>query len=259
VGFSLGLAVLFFALYYMLMTTITKIRAELGPPVHDLHFGGPDRIIATWFGSANLAKGDLIGLSFFFGFNRAYRGIPMPHQLEAFRLADRLQANRWRMAWALFLAAPVGVLSACWAILHLGYHYGLVTMTECRRFGGQGWDRLTGWLTQPWEPNTVATLAMLIGLAFASVLLWLRLRFVGFPFHPIGFAISANWAMNCVWLPLCLSWLAKVLIMRYTGARGYRAAIPFALGLILGEFVVGSLWALIGVALDIPTYGFWIF
>jgi len=65
--------------------------------------------------------------------------------------------------------------------------------------------------------------------------------------------------MNCVWLPLCLSWLAKVLIMRYTGARGYRAAIPFALGLILGEFVVGSLWALIGVALDIPTYGFWIF
>jgi hypothetical protein len=33
-----------------------------------------------------------------------------------------------------------------------------------------------------------------------------------------------------------------------------RAALPFFIGLILGDYVVGSLWALYGCATGVPTY-----
>jgi hypothetical protein len=259
IGMGAGLAMAFLVLYFGLALTITKIRAELGPPVHDLHFGGPDRMLVTWVGTETMSRGDMMGLSLFFGFNRAYRGHPMPHQLEGLRMAEVVRADQRRMTWALLLAAPVGAFAACWAMLHWAYAEGMVFTRESYRFGSQAWIRLEGWLQNPWPASAVATAAMGVGAAFASVLMGLRLRFVGFPFHPIGYAISANWAMNCVWLPLLLAWLAKVLTLRYSGARGYRAAIPFALGIILGEFVVGSLWALIGLATHRPTYEFWLF
>jgi|YNPNPStandDraft_1061719.scaffolds.fasta_scaffold10160_2 hypothetical protein len=259
IGMGYGLATAFFVLYFGLALIITKIRAELGPPVHDLHFGGPDRMLVTWIGTESLSRGDLMGLSLFFGFNRAYRGHPMPHQLEGLRMAEVVRADPQRMAWALLLAAPVAAVAACWAMLHWAYAEGMVFTRESYRFGSQAWIRLEGWLRNPWPASSVATAAMGVGAAFASALMALRLRFVGFPFHPIGYAISANWAMNCVWMPLLIAWLAKVLTLRYSGARGYRAAVPLALGVILGEFVVGSLWSLVGLATHRPTYEFWLF
>ena len=32
---------------------------------------------------------------------------------------------------------------------------------------------------------------------------------------------------------------------------------PIFLGLILGEFTVGSLWTIIGIVRNVSTYGFW--
>ena len=36
--------------------------------------------------------------------------------------------------------------------------------------------------------------------------------------------------------------------------RLHTAAAPFFLGLILGDYVIGSLWAIAGPALNISTY-----
>jgi hypothetical protein len=37
-------------------------------------------------------------------------------------------------------------------------------------------------------------------------------------------------------------------LLRYGGMRLYRAALPFFLGLILGDYVVPTLWAIYGTA-----------
>jgi hypothetical protein len=80
---------------------------------------------------------------------------------------------------------------------------------------------------------------------------------LGWPFHPIGYAISGSWSMNLVWLPLLIAWLAKLTVLRYGGLRLYRIALPFFLGLILGDCTMGTLWSLIGLLLGTPTYNFW--
>lgn len=260
IGMSVPLSLAFFLIYFALCTVISKIRAEFGPPVHDLHFGGPDRILITLFGSTNLKKGDLIGLSLYFGFNRAYRAIPMPYQLEALRMSDLLGADMAMTAVALLIAAPIASLSACWAMLHWAYQVGLsTTMTESYRFGGQAWLRLQSWLTSPWQPNIPAAIAMLIGAVFATMLMILRFTFPSFPLHPLGYTISSNWAMNCVWFPLMVASIIKFATLHYLGATGYGRGIPMAIGVILGEFTIGSLWSILGLIMRKHTYAFWLF
>jgi hypothetical protein len=39
--------------------------------------------------------------------------------------------------------------------------------------------------------------------------------------------------------------------------RGYRQAIPFFMGLVLGEYVVSCLWSLLALAVDTPMYWTW--
>ena len=89
------------------------------------------------------------------------------------------------------------------------------------------------------------------------VLAWARLSFAWWPFHPVGYATSGTWSMDQLWFPIFLGWLAKGLVLRYFGAHAYRPAIPFFVGLVLGEFVVGSFWNLAGIVTGIETYHFW--
>jgi hypothetical protein len=41
------------------------------------------------------------------------------------------------------------------------------------------------------------------------------------------------------------------------GSGAYRQAMPFFVGLILGQVLVGSAWHLLGLALDIVPYSYW--
>jgi hypothetical protein len=106
------------------------------------------------------------------------------------------------------------------------------------------------------RPNPQATVAMGVGFVTTLALAALRLRWFGFPFHPLGYALSSSWAINICWLPLLMAWVFKCATMRFSGLAGYRRTLPFFLGLILGDCVLGSAWALISLLLNIRTYNF---
>ncbi|MGQ9525776.1 MAG: DUF6784 domain-containing protein, partial [Armatimonadota bacterium] len=125
-------------------------------------------------------------------------------------------------------------------------------------FGPEPFNRLQGWLQNPQKPNIQALTAMGIGFVFTFMLMTLRMRFYWWPFHPVGYAVSSSWSLHIMWLPLLIAWAVKLLILRYGGLKTYMQWLPFFYGLILGEFVVGSLWTIIGIVLDIPSYGFWV-
>ena len=66
---------------------------------------------------------------------------------------------------------------------------------------------------------------------------------------------SAGWR-GAAWvglaLTLFLAWLVKALVLRYGGLRGYRMALPFFLGLVLGEFGAGFVRTLFGRRRYVP-------
>ncbi len=263
-GMAAWAAIIFFVMYFLLSTAVTRIRAELGPPAHDLHYGGPDQFLVNAFGTQTggfLNPQTITVIGLYWWFNRAYRSHPMPHQLESFKVAEQTGMENRRLMWALLLGGVVGTLAAFWANIHCYYAYGMEAKMHgvaIRAFGREPYAHLQTWFGAPEGTDWRALIAYCAGFALTLTLMALRLRYTWWPFHPVGYAISGSWSMNCLWLPLLIAWLAKLILIRYGGFKLYRSAIPFALGLIIGEFVVGSLWTILGIALQIHTYSFWV-
>ncbi|MGQ9525535.1 MAG: DUF6785 family protein, partial [Armatimonadota bacterium] len=124
-GLPLVLSVAAFVLYFAVAVGVTRMRAELGPPAHDLHFAGPDVVLTTALGTSAFAPSQLALLTLFYWFNRAYRSLPMPIQLEAFKLAERRRVAPKVFIVPMVLAVPIGTLAAFWAHLHFGYREGV--------------------------------------------------------------------------------------------------------------------------------------
>jgi hypothetical protein len=163
------------------------------------------------------------------------------------------------MFGAIMLATVVGTLAAFWAFEHQAYALGAAAkFNQGSGHAQQAFVRMNNWVTGALDPhpNGPATMAMAVGLLTALGLLILRLRFFGFPLHPLGYAIASSWAIHLVWMPMLIAWVLKGLTMRYGGLRAYRQFLPFFLGLILGDCVMGSVWALLSLALNVRTYNF---
>ncbi|MBI1925211.1 hypothetical protein HYR99_13295, partial [Candidatus Poribacteria bacterium] len=250
-GMSLWVILLFFVIYYAISTAVTRMRAELGSPVHDLHFIGPDEMMPRMFGTRALGPKNLTMFAYLFFFNRAYRGHPMPHVLEGFKLAERTGINNRRLLIAMLIAIVAGTFSSFWSYYHISY-------TEGARdwFAWHPFNRLQSWLTSPRSPDYPAGVAMIVGLCITFFLMVMRMRIFWWPFHPAGFAISSSWSMNVFWFSIFVSSVIKWVILRHGGMGTHRKLIPFFLGLILGEFIVGSVWSIIGVTINRPMYRF---
>ncbi|MDX1931020.1 MAG: DUF6785 family protein [Capsulimonadales bacterium] len=258
----------FWVIYLAIALAVTRMRGELGPPVHDLHMGGPDTILPQVMGPTSVDRQTLTLFGLFYGFNRAYRGHPMPIQLEALASASRggfgrEQRSFSRVLFGLMLVLGfVGPALAFWAILHLCYVHGAESAiigppNVFTIFGSEPWNRFRSQVRVPQPPQTGATIAIGVGTAFALLLNFLRMRIVGFPFHPVGYAVASSWGMGILWMPMLIAWVLKVLILRYGGLPLFRALLPLFYGVILGECVAGSLWTLLSMASGIPMYGFW--
>ncbi len=260
-GMSWWLILAFFAIYIAMSIAVTRMRAELGPPAHDLHAAGPDAIIPAIIGPLKLGTPNLVVLSMLFWFNRAYRAHPMPFQLEGMKMAERTSMSYKRLFGAIMLAAVAGTIASFWSELHICYQVGAASKvappTVPLVFGGEPFNRLDGWLRGVDVQTENVRIAIVVGFLLTIILNSLRMRFFWFPFHPVGFAISSSWSMHQLWMCMFIAWMIKLLLLRYGGLRLYRQAVPLFLGLILGECVMGSLWTIIGILLHMQTYAFW--
>jgi len=76
----------------------------------------------------------------------------------------------------------------------------------------------------------------------------MRLRFWWWPLHPVGYMVGMSWGANWYWLPFLIGWASKTLVVRYGGLRLYRATVPLATGLIIGDLLNTGVWGLVALA-----------
>jgi len=256
-GVSLGPALIYLAGYLALSLAITRMRAEFGLPVHDL-FTGPFDMMTRIGGTRWLGRDNILGLGLLYWLERVQRSHPMPHGIESLALGERRNVSAPGMFGALSVAVIVGMLAAYWANVHLAYTYGFASTPADAPYLAKGaFSRPQAFvgLDRPWDPTRLG--ALLAGGAFSIGLLMMRQRYVWWPFHPAGYAASSIVFMGLMWLPMLIAWTIKGLTLRYGGQRLYRKLLPVFLGLVLGEFAVGSVWGLIGAIGRFPTYRFW--
>jgi len=259
-GMAIWAAAAFFVLYLGLVIIISRIRAEVGFPVHDMHPMGPQFPLQTALGTQNIPPGSLAAISLFAWINKSHASHPGPHQLESYKLSERTGASAKGMFRAALIAGMIAMPLGFWMFLHVYFRNGGATANMAMWALGHGrdtWNELALWLKQPSPPNKIATVFAGVGFAISMLLYWLRIRFLSFPFHPLAYALGPSWGVAQLWMPLMIGSTAKFVILRFGGLSLYRRALPFFFGLILGEITIGSLWTILGIVLGIPTYDFW--
>lgn len=261
-GMSVWLPIVYFMFYFILSIGITRVRAELGPPAHELNWVNPENLMVAIFGTNMLGQRNLTLLTYMFWFNRGYRSHPMPHQLEALKIGQDTKMEGRRLLIAILLATVVGTIASLWALLDIFYRHGQATghiMSYTTGIGNEAFARLQNWADNPQPGDWLALTFTGAGAVITLGLAALKSQFFWWPFHPIGYALANSYALEYFWTTIFIGWFIKFLMVRYGGVKMYRAAIPFFLGLVFGDYIIAALWSLIGSVLGVSTYRTFIF
>ncbi|HIE26391.1 TPA: hypothetical protein EYP66_03810 [Candidatus Poribacteria bacterium] len=255
-GIEVWVVGIFLLMFLLLALAITRVRAELGTP-HEIsagdHYANPLYIMSFTLGTKNMLPSSQTGLSLLHWFNRGFRNHPMPNQLEAFKMGENARISNKGLLVALLLAVLVSLFSVYWANLDITYREGAASGAGGFKdwVGRETFNRLQRWLQFPSDPDSIRLSYMSGGLGFTFILMIMRMRFVWWPFHPAGYALAISYAMDYFWFAFFIGWLVKFILLKQGGIKTHRKAIPFFLGLILGDYVMGSIWAILG-----PVFGF---
>jgi hypothetical protein len=172
----------------------------------------------------------------------------MPHQLEGFKIGSSIKMSDRRLVTAMILAIIVGTITAIMAHVVL-YHKYLFA-----RWGVGEFYRLQSWIAYPVGSDAPALQQMGFGFALAALFMVLKRRFFWWPLYPVGYAVGSGWAISWMWFSILLGWLSKRVILSGGGLKAHRRAMPLFFGFILGQFLAGSLWSIIGIVFTKQVY-----
>jgi uncharacterized protein DUF6784 len=138
-------------------------------------------------------------------------------------------------------------LAASWAaLLTVYYKYGANVCRHMSDFS-TAWTQVSRWEGSGAHPDTFRAAAAGLGAVISVATLALRTRFVGFPIHPLGFAVAATHG-DVLWAPFFMAWVLKSALLKLGGVKFYREAVPLFMGLAIGHFfMAGVVWSLIAL------------
>jgi hypothetical protein len=178
----------------------------------------------------------------------------MPQMMNSFKLlhAGHIRAKRWWFACAI--AVVVMLALGIPALIATITRHGAVTLNRWPFYSYPQWafSELASSLRTPELPSNWLRLAMVIGAAFTLLLVWLHSSLVWWPVSPVGFLIASSYETNrSLWLNAFIAWTFSVTVRRYGGLRLYRAMRPAFLGLVIGQYLYSTFYALLSGLLGI--------
>ncbi|HLK56248.1 MAG TPA: DUF6784 domain-containing protein, partial [Chthonomonadaceae bacterium] len=188
-----------------------------------------------------------------------------PAVFEAGKLRDAASVSPLAFYGLLLGAVCLALVVGCATALPLFYHHGASSLTfnsdgmmmsanvVPTSAIGQATTRLTGVL----RPTPQSGFALLVGALLTWALFVLRMRFLGWPLHPLGYALTGTLQLgyaNKMLFSIVLGWFLKALTLRLGGHRGYQLLRGVALGLILGDLLMGGILKLLDALLGPSGY-----
>ena len=253
-GMTVPLTLGWAAGFLLLGLAVTRIRAQLAPPTFELWWMGPNHLLPALVGSKSMSRQAQGMMWLTYPITRGFGDNPQPWTLEAFKLADAGRMDRRRVAWLMVAMTPVAVLSVFWATLHVVYRSGVASNADP---GGEDHvldvpNLLADALQNPAGRDYGVLGAVGAGVAVTLVLMALKMRFVGWPLHPVALPIACAWVTDAYLPAIFAAWLIKAVIMRYGGLRLHRQGLTFFLGVIIGSAIVVFLRSIIAGITNVP-------
>jgi len=257
-GVQPGWALVFLLLGLLISLTITRLVAETGIPFMRIDMGhqlGFLRLFpAHWLTCATLFFSFFIVMVFPNGSRvscttMAAHGIGL-NEKESPRYQSRL-------CWMLVGLIVVGLVIGWAASLTANYHFSVTLNGQERPLNTYAYglsnrifntvqDLQDGRYAPPpySQPFHIA-----VGFVVVVALQVACLTMPNWPIHPIGLIMVHTYYSNEAWVSIFLGWMLKILLLRYGGARAYRALRPLFLGLIIGEVIAGAFWNVVPAVL----------
>ncbi len=251
-------------LFLCVLLVLTRLVAEAGllfvvsdVAAYDVATG---LVPSGWMGPRTL-----VGLTMQKGvLMHTLREILMPYLMNGVRAATLARLHAGRVLAVFGVTVVVAILASAAGRITTCYKYGGVNGDDFANLqmqqgyfgnlvGHQKSPRTYDWLAAGRVrilPVSVAHAG--IGAALAAGMLFLRARFLWWPLTPFGFIMCGTWAIAAIWFSIFLGWLAKWCAMTFGGATAYRRALPFFLGLILGESLIASVWTVVSLITGRP-------
>lgn len=195
---------------------------------------------------------------------RDLRGVLLSNYLDDQKMAKELHFRPRSLLVPIGLAMLVAIVFGSYFFLTLSHSEGQVTLYNYPTVNAE-WQfkeaatAMQQQIKTPWEclPSAI------VGTGICAALVVLRTTVVWWPLHPLGYAVAGSWTMLVFWSSALITWLIKGMLLRAGGMRLYRQAMPFFLGLVLGTFLMATVFTLIvfvgelnNVTILAPSLGF---
>lgn len=234
-GFMLLIAVV------LVYVGMAKILADTGLPFTNVP-SGPWGMVAPFFGRRNISLSTEVAYRFSSLITSHFKGLFLPALAHAGRVSDGVPGNqRRRLMGAIALAFIVSWGVSVFLTVNLGYEKGAYNFNswEITRAAAGHFQSTVDAIKKPNEPpfyeKEPEELAFfgLGGLLMAG-LIYMRYRFVWWPLHPVGMAISGSYLARRTSFTIFLAWLIKFIMLKVGGATVYRQSRPLFIGLLVG-------------------------
>lgn len=261
-GMTWWVVLIFFALIVLFAVIFTRGRAEAGiGSLSSFPFWQASYQIKSFLGTSALSPGgnytNLTMLASLIYLHFSSYPETMTYQIESLKISRDARLNSRHMGGLMMLAIAVGMAVMLLVSVRTYYAWGGNSL-GLGGGGSQGGYEVRITLQQlsavsgvmdgnhiapDWARNGYTIGALL----FTVLLVAIRVRYVRFPLHPLGWVMSLPYGY-AYWGPFLSAWVAKWVILKVGGVRLYHNLVPFFIGMIVGQiFSVSVLWQIVAL------------
>ncbi len=244
-------AILVVCSFFMIMLVATRIICQGGLAYFTLTTAPLDGIIA------------LLGTKLFAGtsgllaaMSQKVLFVDLRESLMPSLVHGRKIHHNQRPALLLFLSLGLTVVfsmaASLIAMMTLCYRYGIreLELEWASRTTITVYENIYQLVTNPSTTGSWVFTFCLAGVVIMLILVISYQRFYWWPIHPIGYLTAYSSAMRILWISFFIGWVCNSLCIRYGGVVLFKKVQLFFVGLIIGDFLMGGSWALVGLFTD---------
>ncbi|WP_027183495.1 DUF6785 family protein [Desulfovibrio inopinatus] len=250
-GMSLVAAVCLMLMFFIFTLVATRVICQGGIAYFTLTAAPIDGILAGtgsgFFSGVGLAMAAVMQKVLFVDLRESL----MPSLLHASKVSEPVK-NKRMMFVGIAVALVLGVTASFGAFLFIGYKYGFRDLQLDWEIGTvqHVYDNVQRLIETPAGPNEWVVGFAIVGAIVMLLLLICYQRFYWWPIHPIGYLTMYSSAMRILWFSFVVGWMCNHLTLRYGGVTLFRRLRLFFIGLVLGDFLMGGTFAVIGLFMD---------
>lgn len=255
------IALVFFALYFLFVTAVSRIVAETGAGWTMMTANRSRMLIMAALGARRFSRQGLVSFIVLDWIDQDYRDTPAVHVLSGLKMRHDTggQMPGRQLLAAVISATIVGLISSFWTYLHIYYGYGAATAKVRPWFTSVGripYAAISNYLTFPQPTDWWGLAGSGIGFVVVLALGVARQHIPNLMLHPVSYAIANTTSMDYLWMPFLVAWAIKSVVLKYGGIGTYRKMVPFAMGAMLGDLVTPALWGVYGTIVGRQMYMF---